>query len=538
MATIAKSIKEKGQDKIKQYREDPDGWNMFIKEMLKVDLDPEQQEIVRKCQHYRMVSVASGTARGKDFTAACVAIAFMYLTPKWDPVKKTPNGVPLLTENTKVFMTAPTDRQVGDIMYPDIVRHFNNAGMLPGRLVGYDIRTDWEEWFLTGFKADEHKTESWTGLHAVNICFIVTEGSGIAEKIFQAIEGNLQGNSLLLVIFNPNISVGYAAESQKSDRFQHLRLDSLNAPNVVNKNKAIPGQVDWEWVNERVHAWCKPINPTEDVYSPGDGDFEWEGIQYRPNDLFRVKVRAMFPKVSDDVLIPLEWVVLANENYKEWKKNNWKIQDPLRLGVDIAGMGTDSSVLCPRYGNLVETIEKYQSGGTANHMEMVGRVKNRITNKRARAFIDTIGEGAGVYSRCDELGLCFNPTDDGEPGTEQVYSVKGSESATDANGVKLTDRTGERKFANMRAYLAWMLRDWLNPVFNGKACLPPDDELTQELTGIRYKIRSDGSIIIEDKKDIKSRLGRSPDKFDGLAHTFYPVQDQPVVATNEANYFF
>jgi hypothetical protein len=537
MSTIVKSIKEKGQEKINLYRKDPDGWNMFIHEILKVDLDEEQKEIVRGCQHNRMVSVASGTARGKDFTAACIALAFLYLTPLWDPKQKMPNGKPKLTANTKVFMTAPTDRQVGDIMYPDIVRHFNNAGILHGRQVAYDIRTDWEEWFLTGFKADEHKTESWTGLHAVNICFIVTEGSGIAQKIFEAIEGNLQGNSLLLVIFNPNVAVGYAAESQKSARFKHFRLNSLNAPNVLAKKMLIPGQVDWEWVNDKVHAWCKPIG-SEDIYSPTDGDFEWEGIRYRPNDLFRVKVQALFPKISDDVLIPLEWVELAHKNYAEWKANDWKVQDPLRLGVDIAGMGRDSSVLCPRYGNWVPHIEKFQSGGTANHMEMVGRIKNRIASRRAKAFVDTIGEGAGVYSRCDELGLCKTESKDGDPGTDQVYSVKGSEGASDDAGEKLKDITGEYKFANMRAYLAWAVRDWLNPVFNGKACLPPDDDLTQELTGTRYKFRSDGSIIIEPKEDIKKRINRSPDKFDGLAHTFYPVEDAPEEEVNVGNYFF
>lgn len=536
--SITKELKKKGHDKVSSYRNDLDGWNMFIEEVLKVNLDEEQKAIVRACQHHRMVSVASGTARGKDFTAACIALAFLYLTPKWDPKIKTSDGRAKMIENTKVFMTAPTDRQVGDIMYPDVVRHFNNAGILPGRLVSYDIRTDWEEWFLTGFKADEHKTEAWTGLHAVNICFIVTEGSGIAEKIFQGIEGNLQGNSLMLVIFNYNTTTGYAAESQKSSRFQHFRLDSLNAPNVINKQKLIPGQVDWEWVNERVSAWCKPLTE-EDIYSPTDGDFEWEGIQYRPNDLFRVKVRALPPRVSDNVLIPIEWVEQANKNWKIWKENGWKHQAPLRLGVDIAGMGRDSSVLAPRYGDFVDHIEKYQSGGKANHMEMVGRVTNKLaTNKRAKAFIDTIGEGAGVYSRLDELGLCGNPTEEGTPGTNQAFSAKNSEKAADASGNKLKDFTGERTFANMRAYTAWALRDWLNPVFNSKACLPPDDELTQELTGTQYKVRSDGSIILEPKEDIKSRLGRSPDKFDGLASTFYPEPDAPETEDKVGNYFF
>ena len=54
--------------------------------------------------------------------------------------------------------------------------------------------------------------------------------------------------------------------------------------------------------------------------------------------------------------------------------------------------------------------------------------------------------------------------------------------------------------------------------------LPPDSQLAEEATEIRWSFRSDGKIIIEPKEDIKKRLGRSPDKFDALANTFYPVR--------------
>jgi hypothetical protein len=50
----------------------------------------------------------------------------------------------------------------------------------------------------------------------------------------------------------------------------------------------------------------------------------------------------------------------------------------------------------------------------------------------------------------------------------------------------------------------------------------------EEATAIKWKFRSDGSIIIEPKEDIKSRLGRSPDKFDALANTFYPAGENSV----------
>ena len=72
------------------------------------------------------------------------------------------------------------------------------------------------------------------------------------------------------------------------------------------------------------------------------------------------------------------------------------------------------------------------------------------------------------------------------------------------------------------AYLFWAIRDWINPANKTGAALPPNDELMEELTEIRYKFQSTGKIIIEPKDDIKKRLGRSPDYADALANTFYP----------------
>ena len=38
---------------------------------------------------------------------------------------------------------------------------------------------------------------------------------------------------------------------------------------------------------------------------------------------------------------------------------------------------------------------------------------------------------------------------------------------------KLTDVTGVREFANMKAYLYWCVRDWLDPANKMDAALPP-----------------------------------------------------------------
>lgn len=469
-------------------------WTLFCSDVLRANLDDEQKEIIRSVQHNPMTAVASGVARGKDYTAACAALCFMYLTPRWDESGK-------LVSNTKIAMTAPSKRQVTNIMTPEVRRLFRNAEILFGRLVADDIRTDYEEWFLTGFKADDTNTEVWSGFHASNVMFIITEASGISETIFNAIEGNLQGNSRLLLVFNPNITTGYAAKAMKSDRFNKIRLNSLKSPNVVAKKEVIPGQVNYEWVKDKVLTWCNPINP--ESFNEGEGDFVFEDATYRPNDLFRVKVLGMFPKVAEDVLIPYEWIELANERWKAAQPYSTK--EPCKLGVDVAGMGRDNSVLCPRYGNYVPKFVVHHAAGKADHMHVVGLVERYLADESDAAYIDTIGEGAGVYSRLMERG-------------KRAYSCKYSA------GVKgKHDITGEYSFLNMRAYCYWAFRDWLNPKNGFNAMLPPCDQLTEEATETRWKFRSDGKIFIEPKEDIKKRIRRSPDYMDAICNTFMPT---------------
>ncbi len=328
-------------------------WNKFIREALGVNLDKEQQEIVTAVQHNKLVSVRSGTARGKDFVAACIAVCFLYLTPRWDKKGE-------LVQNTKVALTAPTDRQVKNIMMPEISRLFNRAKRrgftLPGRLNAYDIRTDNEEWFLTGFKADEHNHEAWSGFHAVNTMFVVTEATGIMDDTYTAIEGNLQGNSRLLLVFNPNTTVGYAARSQKSSRWEHFCLNSLTAPNVLEKKVIIPGQVDYEWVIDKVEHWCEPI--TEEEVKLSENDFFFDERWYRPSDLFRKKVLGEFPKVDEDILIPPLWIELARQRWEEHKLTN---RNNAIVGIDVAGMGRDCTVECYRYDNYVDPFKKHNS---------------------------------------------------------------------------------------------------------------------------------------------------------------------------------
>ena len=86
------------------------------------------------------------------------------------------------------------------------------------------------------------------------------------------------------------------------------------------------------------------------------------------------------------------------------------------------------------------------------------------------------------------------------------------------------DVTGQYSFINMRAYLFWAVRDWLDPKNGSVAELPPSDELLEEISQITWGFNSQGKVYIEPKEDIKKKLGRSTDTFDALANTFYPME--------------
>jgi hypothetical protein len=526
-------IKKEAEERIKKYVQD---WNLFAEQVLGVNLDDEQKAVLTSVQNNKRTSVRSGTSRGKDFVAAVAAVCFFYLTPKWNEDGE-------MVDNTKVCMSAPTERQVSDIMFAEVARLFNRAQSrnmgLPGRLSGYGIRTDNKEWFLTGFKADGGNVEAWTGFHAANTMFVVTEASGMPDLVFNAIEGNLHGNCRILLVFNDNRGKGYASETQRSDSWSRFTLDSLNAPNVVHKKDIIKGQVSWETINEQVKMWCDPID--EKDFNEIEGDFFWTNELnikgcYRPSsgdrgDLFRTKVRGMAPKSPEGTLIPYEWIEAANKRYIALgKQNSEKAGQGLRLGVDVAGMGRDSTTFCFRYRNYVEKFESQQSGGKADHMAIAGKTKqilesatshvyNELTGYHdktgAYAFIDTIGEGAGVFSRLREQGL------------KNALSCKYSE-APEYKNKPLKDSTGQHEFYNMKAYLYWSIRDWLDPYNKNNPALPPDQELAEELTQTEWEFLSNGKIKIEAKEDLKKRLKRSPDKADALANTFYPPNEKHI----------
>lgn len=524
---VSEADKKLFKEKFKAWKAD---WNLFAIEVLKVKLDDQQKEILMSIQLNRRISVCSGTARGKDFLAATASICFLYLAPYWDD-----NGI---FQSATVISTGPTDRQVRNIMTREMKSRYNGSilpklkqfGFDSGRLVGDGIKfdmpkslegraeyTNMEKWYALNFKASNDNAEAWQGFHNTNIFIAVTEASGIADLVWNGVEGCLQGNSKLLIVHNPGPCNGEAFRSMSDPQYKAFRLNSLSSPNVILgtklKNKEItedeynkqfiPGQVDRDWLAEKVAKMGWTMQITEQEVDKSKHDFFFEDKWYRPSDVCKIKILGVHPENSEDTLIPLSWIEAAQQRWMETKKPEGV--KAIR-GVDVAGMGSDTTVFADKYNDYIDELHIPITFNPATvHMELAGKIK-QDANSLESIIIDCIGEGAGVFSRLKEQGV------------DNAYNFKNS---LGAKG--LTDRTEARKFLNMRAYTYWALRDTLNPQFDSKLCLPPDDELKAQLAEIKYFIRSDGKIQIESKDDIKKRMGVSTDKADAVAQLYAPI---------------
>lgn len=160
-----------------------------------------------------------------------------------------------------------------------------------------------------------------------------------------------------------------------------------------------------------------------------------------------------------------------------------------RLGIDVARFGDDSTVICPRQG-LVCFPPIVLRGADTN--EVAGRVMN-VKHKwgsELEAIDGTGGYGAGVVDALIQAG--YSPIEKNFAGKSQ-----------------------DPVFFNARTEMWWRMVEWIK---RGGA-LPDDPELARDLTVPMYAHKG-GKIQLEEKEQIKKRLGYSPDRADALALTF------------------
>lgn len=222
---------------------------------------------------------------------------------------------------------------------------------------------------------------------------------------------------------------------------------------------------------------------------------------YLPKD-YESKLRESFPEdwvhrflegswddlATGDMVIPGEWIRKAINREIE-------IENKLVVAADIARFGDDEIVIDFLQGNRLV----YQDvTSKVSLMETVGRCMNIRNKYNAQLLvIDDTALGGGVTDRLMEM-------------REKVMAVNGGERAIQ-----------EDKFVNLKTEIWWHARELFE---KGLASIINDPILVRQLGALKYHYRSNGKTVVENKEDVKDRLGRSPDRADAFVLGLWGVK--------------
>lgn len=425
---------------------DPVGW---ATSQLAVHPWSKQRQILESVRDNRLTAAQSGHGIGKTFTAA-VATA-------WWATSHPP-------EHTLVVTTAPTARQVEEVLWQEI-RLLHARGRLAGRITGGHAPT-WrinDRTVALGLSTND--PDRFQGHHDRHMLVILDEAGGIPATFFDVAKSLATNDQArVLVIGNPTDPASKFAEvCAPGSGWNVIRVGVHDTPNFTGED--VPPELLDELVGHRFVE---------------DAKRDWgEG-----SPIYASRVLGEFPEVGDDTLFPPALILAAQ------KRDLYRVSGERpagSLGCDIARAGGgDETVIYRNHGGRLRLEHAAQGHDT---MRTTGEIVRRLQDPSLTvAVVDVIGLGAGVVDRLAEQGL-------------SVLAFNAGERAMNP-----------RRFANRRAEAAFELRDAM--LREEVDIDPDDDQLAAQLGGIRYRADSSGRVLLERKADMKKRGLPSPDRAD------------------------
>jgi phage terminase large subunit len=406
-----------------------------------------------------------------------------------------------------VLTTAPTWRQVEDILWKEIRSAYNNSKEpLGGDLAPSATRLSISgiEWMALGLSTND--PNRFQGYHAEHLLVIADEACGVDEDIFDAIMGVLTSAHCRLVLIGNPTDIGgqfYRAcrnpegwstgktsawDTPNFTKFGITRDDIINNTwrSKVPLKKGATNKDDFDWP----YPWLITPKWAYDAF------LEW-GTAY---PAWFARVEGDFPEQGEYNVIPLSWIEKAQDR---WENTNPTGQ-PI-LGVDVARGGMDKSAIAARVDNKITFIQTFSGLDT---QQLAGEVIRIYREMDARvANVEANGMGVGVIDELKkhrESGIVVN---------EVNVSTRS----------EILDKKGNRLYANLRSELWWTLRQSMDPKGDMLLALPPRAaSLAADLSAPKYDLSS-GYTQVELKEKTKDRLGRSPDEADAVIMTFAPL---------------
>lgn len=452
-------------DKIYQWREDA---VLFVNEVLLINkphvkITKQQKLFLDALPRQQKISIRSGHGTGKDASAAWAILWFL---------------------STRVFAkvvcTAPTARQLNDILWSEISKWMRDSAIQPDFIIQRDKvfhKDAPKEWWARAVspsvRADpDDQAETLAGFHGDHLLIVVDEASGVEDPVFIPIEGALtQEDNRVLLIGNPTKNRGYFHDTQFhpeiSNAWFRLHWDSRDSENV---------KADY------------PLYMATKY-----------GID---SNVFRIRVAGEPPLEDERTLIPLYWAEQCIGKQIEVAE-----EEPIYIGVDVARYGEDKSVILPRHGLRVLPWLSFQGMNTMTLSDQISMTYNDVNAEGCA--VDVIGVGAGVADYLRKKRM---------PG---LFDVNVSWASSNPS-----------KYALLRDELWWRVREkCMYGYYSFPDVKAPGDtlslgqEIANELSSPYYEFNRSGAVKVEAKKDMKKRGIASPNIADALCITefFYNV---------------
>lgn len=197
--------------------------------------------------------------------------------------------------------------------------------------------------------------------------------------------------------------------------------------------------------------------------------------------------------IEDDPwqVIPTPWVLASQARWKPLEAKG-----PMdSIGSDPARGGKDKHVISRRHGTWFDELIRYPGTEAPDGPTVAGQVI-QIRRDLSPVHIDMTGWGSSPFDFLKTNGI-------------QTVGINFG------SGSKGLSVQGNLKFANMRAEIWWRMREALDPMNPNPIALPDDPALLADLCAPKWSLVA-GGIQIEDKEQIKKRIGRSTDDGDAV----------------------
>jgi len=332
--------------------------------------------------------------------------------------------------------------------------------------------------------------EAITGVAGANLFFIMDEASGVADAIYEGLEGNRAGWTeeagvmvRMLLIGNPTRTSGEFYDSHEHPRkklvYHRITISSRETPNAVQNKNVIPGLATNVWIQQMI-------------------------AKYGEDSAFvKVRVDGEFPTGEDGKAFS---IALITEAEQRW--NETDAVGVLQIGLDPAGdSGTgDETCFVARRGNKPVALRRQRGLNEAAHgVQLLALIEELREHPREKAIVVMDSEGKIGWDTYVYLRNIANRKDS----TFELHKVRASDRAI----------REPQTFDRVRDELAQNLWKWMK---DGGSILE-DERLEAELHALEWEKGTSGRMRLTPKKELRKTLGRSPDSYDALALSVWPV---------------